>query len=179
MAMIFANTKGRVDDIHHFLVSNGIKVAKIHGDIPPRERKRIMNSIKNLDYQFVVATDIAARGIDIEGVSHVINDELPRDLSFFVHRVGRSGRNGLSGTAITLYSPADDSAIREIEKMGVSFQPKAVKNGEIVDSYDRDRREKRTAKTGELSNKLRGQLAKSKKKVKPGLLLQRSHRKNK
>ncbi|MEY8458635.1 DEAD/DEAH box helicase [Lactococcus ileimucosae] len=168
MAMIFANTKGRVDDIHHFLVSNGIKVAKIHGDIPPRERKRIMNSIKNLDYQFVVATDIAARGIDIEGVSHVINDELPRDLSFFVHRVGRSGRNGLSGTAITLYSPADDSAIREIEKMGVSFQPKAVKNGEIVDSYDRDRREKRTAKTGELSNKLRGQLAKSKKKVKPG-----------
>ena len=81
MAMIFANTKGRVDDIHHFLTSNGLKVAKIHGDVPPRERKRIMNSIKNLDYQYVVATDIAARGIDIEGVSHIINDEIPKDLT--------------------------------------------------------------------------------------------------
>lgn len=119
MAMIFANTKGRVDDIHHFLTSNGLKVAKIHGDVPPRERKRIMNSIKNLDYQYVVATDIAARGIDIEGVSHIINDEIPKDLTFFVHRVGRSGRNGLQGTAITLYSPSDDSSIREIEKKWV------------------------------------------------------------
>ena len=168
MAMIFANTKGRVDDIHHFLVSNGIKAAKIHGDIPPRERKRIMNSIKNLDYQYVVATDIAARGIDIEGVSHIINDEIPKDLTFFVHRVGRSGRNGLTGTAITLYSPSDDSAIREIEKMGVTFQPKAVKNGEIVDSYDRDRREKREKKRDEISLATRGALAKGKKKVKPG-----------
>ena len=148
MAMIFANTKGRVDDIHHFLTSNGLKVAKIHGDVPPRERKRIMNSIKNLDYQYVVATDIAARGIDIEGVSHIINDEIPKDLTFFVHRVGRSGRNGLRGTAITLYSPSDDSSIREIEKMGVTFQPKAVKD--------------------EISLATRGALAKGKKKVKPG-----------
>ena len=168
MAMIFANTKGRVDDIHHFLTSNGLKVAKIHGDVPPRERKRIMNSIKNLDYQYVVATDIAARGIDIEGVSHIINDEIPKDLTFFVHRVGRSGRNGLRGTAITLYSPSDDSSIREIEKMGVTFQPKAVKDGEIVDSYDRDRREKRTKKQDEISLATRGALAKGKKKVKPG-----------
>lgn len=168
MAMIFANTKGRVDEIHRFLVSNGLKVAKIHGDVPPRERKRIMNGIKNLDYQFVVATDIAARGIDIEGVSHVINDEIPKDLTFFIHRVGRSGRNGLTGTAITLYSPSDDTAIREIEKMGVTFQPKAVKNGEIVDSYDRDRREKRTKKADEISLATRGALAKGKKKIKPG-----------
>ena len=168
MAMIFANTKGRVDDIHHFLTSNGLKVAKIHGDVPPRERKRIMNSVKNLEFQYVVATDIAARGIDIEGVSHVINDEIPKDLTFFVHRVGRSGRNGLKGTAITLYSPSDDSSIREIEKMNVVFQPKAVKDGEIVDSYDRDRREKRTKKADEISLATRGALAKGKKKVKPG-----------
>ncbi len=170
MAMIFANTKGRVDDIHHFLVSNGLKVAKIHGDVPPRERKRIMNAIRNLDYQYIVATDIAARGIDIEGVSHVINDEIPKDLTFFVHRVGRSGRNGLAGTAITLYSPSDDSAIREIEKMGVTFIPKAVKNGEIVDSYDRERRAQRTKKQDELSTTTIGALEKAKKRkhVKPG-----------
>jgi len=168
VAMIFANTKGRVDDIHKFLVNNGIKVAKIHGDVPPRERKRVMNGINNMDYQYVVATDLAARGIDIEGVSHVINDEIPRDLSFFVHRVGRTGRNGLSGTAITLYSPSDDSAINEIEKTGVTFQPKAVKDREIVDSYDRDRRVKRVKKQDNISLSTRGLIAKGKKKVKPG-----------
>lgn len=83
------------------------------------------------------------RGIDIEGVSHIINDGIPRDLEFFVHRVGRTGRNGMTGTAITLYQPSDDVAIHELEKTGIKFTPKVIKNGEIVDSYDRDRREKR------------------------------------
>ena len=82
--------------------------------------------------------------------------------------MGRSGRNGLQGTAITLYSPSDDSSIREIEKMGVTFQPKAIKDGEIVDSYDRDRREKRTKKQDEISTKTIGALKKGKKHVKPG-----------
>lgn len=102
MAMIFVNTKERADELHAYLLANGLKVAKIHGGIPPRERKRIMNQVKNLDFEYIVATDLAARGIDIEGVSHVINDAIPQDLSFFVHRVGRTGRNGLSGIAITL-----------------------------------------------------------------------------
>ena len=108
LAMIFVNTKTRADDLHAYLVAQGLKVAKIHGDIPPRERKRIMNQVKNLDFEYIVATDLAARGIDIEGVSHVINDAIPQDLSFFVHRVGRTGRNGLPGVAITLYQPSDD-----------------------------------------------------------------------
>ena len=73
LAMIFVNTKTRADDLHAYLVAQGLKVAKIHGDIPPRERKRIMNQVKNLDFEYIVATDLAARGIDIEGVSHVIN----------------------------------------------------------------------------------------------------------
>jgi len=94
LAMIFVNTKTRADELHSYLTENGLRVAKIHGDVPPRERKRIMNQVKNLDYQYIVATDLAARGIDIEGVSHVINDAIPQDLSFFVHRVGRTGRNG-------------------------------------------------------------------------------------
>ncbi len=94
LAMIFVNTKTRADELHSYLTENGLRVAKIHGDVPPRERKRIMNQVKNLDYQYIVATDLAARGIDIEGVSHVINDTIPQDLSFFVHRVGRTGRNG-------------------------------------------------------------------------------------
>ena len=168
LAIIFANTKERADEIHSFLVNNGLKVAKIHGDIPPRERKRTMKSIQNLDYQYVVATDLAARGIDIEGVSHVINDGIPRDLEFFIHRVGRTGRNNLPGTAISLYSPADDTAIAELEKTGIKFTPKAIKDGQIVDTYDRDRREKREKSKQELDITMIGLVKKKKKKVKPG-----------
>lgn len=67
--MIFVNTKERADDLHSYLVSNGLKVAKIHGGIPPRERKRIMNQVKKLEFEYIVATDLAARGIDIEGLA--------------------------------------------------------------------------------------------------------------
>lgn len=168
LAMIFVNTKERADDLHSYLSSNGIKVAKIHGGIPPRERKRIMNQVKNLDFEYIVATDLAARGIDIEGVSHVINDAIPQDLSFFVHRVGRTGRNGLSGTAITLYQPSDDSDIRELEKMGVAFVPKILKNGEFQDTYDRDRRANREKSYQKLDTEMIGLVKKKKKKIKPG-----------
>lgn len=100
----------------------------IHGGMKPRERKQVMKRIKNLDFQFVVATDLAARGIDIQGVSDVINDDIPtEDLEFFIHRVGRTGRNGMSGTSITLYSPDEEKAVEELEDMGIHFKPKALK----------------------------------------------------
>ena len=168
LAMIFVNTKARADELHSYLTANGLRVAKIHGDIPPRERKRIMSQVKNLEFQYIVATDLAARGIDIEGVSHVINDAIPQDLSFFVHRVGRTGRNGLTGTAITLYQPSDDSDIQELEKMGVAFLPKLIKNGEFQDTYDRDRRANREKSQEKLDLEMIGLVKKKKKKIKPG-----------
>ena len=168
LAIVFANTKQKVDEITDYLKNQGLKVAKIHGDITPRERKRIMRQVQNMDYQYVVATDLAARGIDIEGVSHVINAELPSDLEFFIHRVGRTGRNGLPGTAITLYDPADEASIIALEKIGVTFEPKELKNGELVDSYDRNRRKKREKSKDELDPTLIGLVKKKKKKIKPG-----------
>ena len=168
LAMIFVNTKTRADELQAYLTAQGLKVAKIHGNIPPRERKRIMNQVKNLDFEYIVATDLAARGIDIEGVSHVINDAIPQDLSFFVHRVGRTGRNGLPGTAITLYQPSDDSDIRELEKLGIKFTPKMIKNGEFQDTYDRDRRANREKTKEKLDTEILGLVKKKKKKIKPG-----------
>ena len=168
LAIVFANTKQRVDEITEYLKNQGLKVAKIHGDITPRERKRIMRQVQNMDYQYVVATDLAARGIDIEGVSHVINAELPSDLEFFIHRVGRTGRNGLPGTAITFYDPSDEASIIALEKLGISFEPKEIKNGEIVESYDRNRRKKREKSKDELDPTLIGLVKKKKKKIKPG-----------
>lgn len=168
LAIVFANTKARVDEIASYLVEKDLKVAKIHGDITPRERKRIMRQVQNLEFQYVVATDLAARGIDIEGVSHVINAEIPDDLDFFIHRVGRTGRNNLNGTAITLYEPSQEQAIADIEKLGVTFEPKEIKNGEIVTTYDRNRRQKREKTRDELDPKMLAMVNKKKKKVKPG-----------
>ena len=168
LAMIFVNTKTRADELHSYLTAQGLKVAKIHGDVPPRERKRIMNQVKNLEFEYIVATNLAARGIDIEGISHVINDAIPQDLSFFVHRVGRTGRNGLPGTAITLYQPSDDSDIRELEKLGIQFIPKMIKADEFQDTYDRDRRSNREKRQEKLDTEMIGLVKKKKKKIKPG-----------
>lgn len=168
LAMIFVNTKTRADELHSYLTAQGLKVAKIHGDVPPRERKRVMNQVKNLEFEYIVATDLAARGIDIEGVSHVINDAIPQDLSFFIHRVGRTGRNRLPGTAITLYQPSDDSDIRELEKLGIQFIPKMIKADEFQDTYDRDRRSNREKRQEKLDTEMIGLVKKKKKKIKPG-----------
>ncbi|MGR3742085.1 DEAD/DEAH box helicase [Companilactobacillus sp. DQM5] len=168
LSLIFANTKNEVDDIYDFLIHKGLKVARIHGGLTPRERKRTMKRIENMEFQFVVATDLAARGIDITGVSHVINAEIPDDLEFFIHRSGRTGRNNLSGIAITLYNPSEEEKITVLEKMGVKFKPKEIKKEGIVDTYERNRRQQRTASNEKLSTTMRGLVKKQKTKRKPG-----------
>lgn len=168
LVLVFANTKKTVDEIYHYLRNKGLKVARIHGGLTPRERKRTMKQVENMEYQFVVATDLAARGIDINGVSHVINAEIPDDLDFFVHRVGRTGRNKMSGIAITLYDPGEENKIDAIEHMGITFEPKDIKNGEIVEAVERDRRFTRKANQEKLDTKLVGYVKKQKTKRKPG-----------
>src|SRR5690606_22681325 len=89
LALIFANTKAKVDEISEYLASNNIKFLKLTGDLESRERKQVLKRIKDGQVQYVVASDIASRGIDIYGVSHVINYELPSDIEFYIHRTGR------------------------------------------------------------------------------------------
>jgi len=168
MVLVFANTKKSVDNIYYYLREKGLKVARIHGGLTPRERKRTMKQVENLEYQFVIATDLAARGIDIKGVSHVINAEIPVDLDFLIHRIGRTGRNKMSGTAITLYEPGEEHKVDEIEHMGIKFDPKDIKNGEIVEAKERDRRVHRKASQEKLDTKLVGFVKKQKNKRKPG-----------
>ncbi|MFT8400315.1 MAG: DEAD/DEAH box helicase [Lentilactobacillus diolivorans] len=169
LVLIFANTRKRVEELTDYLKGQGLKVAMIHGGMRPRERKQVMKRVKNLDFQFVVATDLAARGIDIQGVSDVINDDIPtEDLEFFIHRVGRTGRNGMSGTSITLYSPDEEKEVEELEDMGIHFKPKALKHGEIIDSYDRNRRKTHRKHHDRLDPTMIGMIKKKKKKIKPG-----------
>ena len=169
LALIFANTKQNVDDIAAALEQKEMNVGVIHGGLTPRDRKKVMRQIHNLEFQFVVATDLASRGIDIEGVSHVINAEIPNELDFFVHRVGRTGRNNLDGLAITLYEPDETEAIEYLEKQGIEFTPKELKNGELVDSYNKNRRQIRKNQNKEVYDpEIAGMAKKAKKNIKPG-----------
>ncbi|MDQ0213898.1 ATP-dependent RNA helicase CshB [Oikeobacillus pervagus] len=167
LAVVFTNTKQKADEIADELIEKGLKVGRLHGDLSPRERKKMMKQIRDLDYQYIVATDLAARGIDIEGVSHVINYELPRDLDFYVHRAGRTARAGSSGICTTIYTPSDDDALIQLEKMGISFGHQDIQNGDWVQLKDRNRRKKREKVIDEIEQKAKGQVRKP-TKVKPG-----------
>ena len=94
LAVIFCNTRKNAESVANFLAEQGIRAGQIHGDLAPRDRKKMMKQVRDLEYQYIVATDLAARGIDIQGISHVINYEIPEDLEFFIHRVGRTARAG-------------------------------------------------------------------------------------
>ncbi|WP_099221502.1 DEAD/DEAH box helicase [Listeria costaricensis] len=167
LAIVFTNTKQAADEVADGLVERGLKVAKIHGDVPPRERKRTMKQIENMDYQYIVATDLAARGIDITGISHVINYELPNDLDFYIHRTGRTGRAGHTGLALTIYEPADEDKLNQLEKMGITLKHVDLKRGEFVEVLDRNRRAKREATREAADPREIGMRKKAKQKRKP------------
>ncbi len=167
LAIIFTNTKQNTDELANYLADNGIKAGRIHGDLSPRERTRMMKQVRDLEYQYIVATDLAARGIDIPGVSHVINYELPDDLEFFIHRVGRTARAGLEGIAITMYEPSEDDKIVQIEKMGIPFIHEDVKKGEWIEVKERNARKNRVKETDEIDRKAVSYVRKP-SKVKPG-----------
>jgi ATP-dependent RNA helicase CshB len=166
LAIVFTNTKKMADELANSLVEKGLKIGVLHGDLSPRERKKMMKQIRDLEFQYIVATDLAARGIDIEGVSHVINYELPRDLQFYIHRVGRTARAGYTGIAVTIYEPSDQDAIAKLEKMGIEFLHRDLVRGEWVDLPPWNRRSKRTKQDDEIAPLLAKM--KKPKQVKPG-----------
>lgn len=103
-SMVFCNTKKMVDELTEFLASKGVKAAGIHGDMKQLQRTTVMNSFKSGRISVLVATDVAARGIDVSGVDAVFNFDLPQDNEYYIHRIGRTGRAGKSGKAYTLVS---------------------------------------------------------------------------
>lgn len=170
LALVFCNTRQYADEVSDYLKQQGMKVAKIHGGVQPRERKRLMRQIRDLDYQYVVASDLAARGIDIPGISMVINTEVPKELEFFVHRVGRTGRNQLAGTAYTFVTPDDDRSIAELEKKGIEFTSVEITKGEIKELKSRHARlEREDSKKDSDDPVVKGMINRNnKRKVKPG-----------
>lgn len=178
LALIFANTKTKVDEISEYLASRGFKVAKITGDLQPRQRKQMLKRIKDLEFQYVVASDLAARGIDILGVSHVINYELPNDIEFYIHRTGRTARHNFVGQAISFYDYDDDIYLNKLENKGINSTYMVLKNGELVPTKERNARSKREKPESTVEQQVHSKIPLP-KKVKPGYRKKRKEQINK
>ncbi len=102
--IIFTQTKRRADETYDFLIGQDFKIEKIHGDLSQQQRMQTINRLRNGDVDIIVATDVVARGIDIDGIELVINLQLPQDIEYYIHRIGRTGRAGNRGEAVTIVS---------------------------------------------------------------------------
>jgi ATP-dependent RNA helicase RhlE len=121
--LVFSRTKHGADKIHRKLQKAGVQSVAMHSDRSQSQRQRAMDGFKRGKYQVMVATDIAARGIDIEGISHVINYDVPAYAEDYIHRIGRTGRAAATGDAITFVAPDEQENFRKIEKfVGREFE---------------------------------------------------------
>ena len=124
--IVFTRTKHRADRVAKVLHQNGIKSAAIHGDRSQSQRQSALESLKAGRCRVLVATDVVARGIDIDDVSHVVNYDIPNSPDDYVHRIGRTARAGKSGTAVSLLAPEEHEQLRDIE----------VKIGTVLETHD-------------------------------------------
>jgi ATP-dependent RNA helicase RhlE len=115
-ALVFARTKRRTERLARQLAKSGIKAAQIHGDCTQGQRVAALEGFRAGRYRVLVATDVAGRGIDVEGISHVINYDMPDTAEAYVHRAGRTARVEAIGQAISLVTPADEPTVRAIER---------------------------------------------------------------
>lgn len=115
MAIIFCRTKRRVDDLELGLARRGYNCQKLHSDITQSKREKIMKSFKNCDIQYLIATDVAARGLDINGVSHIYNYDMPESAESYIHRIGRTGRAGEEGITYVFSASKDQPLLDTIE----------------------------------------------------------------
>jgi superfamily II DNA/RNA helicase len=116
MAIIFCRTKRRVDNLEAALYQKGYNCEKLHGGITQPKRERVMKAFKNLEIQYLIATDVAARGLDITGVTHIFNYDMPENSESYIHRIGRTGRAGEKGYAFLFSTPKDENILGMIEK---------------------------------------------------------------
>ena len=133
LAIVFCMSKERTKELGDWLGMQGFNVDVLHGEMSPAKRKTVMKSFRDAKIQILVASDLAARGLDVEGVTHVINYDIPHDVDWYVHRIGRTGRAGNDGVAITLYTPEEVKWLRNIEtKLGVLMERQNLEGETVV-----------------------------------------------
>ncbi|HLS23819.1 MAG TPA: DEAD/DEAH box helicase [Pseudogracilibacillus sp.] len=126
LAIVFARTKKRVDEITAGLQVRGFRAEGIHGDLTQGKRTSVLRKFKDERIEILVATDVAARGLDISGVTHVYNFDIPQDPESYVHRIGRTGRAGRTGVAISFVTPREIPHLRLIENVTKSKMKRTI-----------------------------------------------------
>lgn len=116
LAVIFGRTKRRADELGEALNQSGYKALALHGDLSQQQRNNVMRKFRNNEINILVATDVAARGIDVTGITHVYNFDLPQETEFYTHRIGRTGRAGKTGKAISLIRDSEVSHVEKIKR---------------------------------------------------------------
>lgn len=116
LALVFCRTKRRASTLNENLLGKGYLSDELHGDLSQAKRERVMKRFRDAEIQILVATDVAARGLDVQGVTHVINYDLPADTESYIHRIGRTGRAGESGLAITFVGPRDEQDFKRLSR---------------------------------------------------------------
>ncbi len=165
VCLIFANTRVLAKETADIMRGKGYRVLELHGDLLARTRKQALNSLNNREYQYVVATDIAARGLDIDSITHVVSLGFPSDLSFYVHRSGRTGRSGREGTCYALYREDDERNVRLLIEKGIKFDHLIYKENQWVQlkPFGFKRQRPKTELDKDIAK-----VANRKEKVKPG-----------
>src|SRR5271166_3237822 len=149
-ALIFCNRKRDVDILHKSLTKHHFDAGALHGDMAQTLRFAILEKFKAGDLRLLVCSDVAARGLDIGGLSHVFNFDVPIHAEDYVHRIGRTGRAGLEGKAFTIAAPEDRYAVEQIEKLiGHAIPPVLVEGLDPVDWAEKDSRKRRGRKAAE------------------------------
>lgn len=130
VCLIFANSKQEVEEAYEALHSADYPALMLHGGMESRERQRALKALASQEYTYVVASDVASRGIDIDGISHVVSLGFPKkELQFYVHRAGRTGRNGRDGICYALYKEEDDlEQIKALSRQGIQFSAMDIKS---------------------------------------------------
>lgn len=116
MAIIFCRTKRRVDKLEEDLSIRGYDCEKLHGDMTQSKREKVIKDFRNIKVQYLIATDVAGRGLDVNGVTHIYNYDIPENAESYIHRIGRTGRAGEQGYTCLFVDPKDKNILEEIEK---------------------------------------------------------------
>ena len=131
--IVFCRTRQETKDVAEKLMSDGYNADALHGDLSQAQRDQVMHKFRSRHLQILVATDVAARGIDVNELTHVINYNLPDDIEAYTHRSGRTGRAGKNGTSIAIIHTKESSKIREIERIsGIKFERKMIPSGNEI-----------------------------------------------
>ena len=133
LMIVFCMSKERTKELGDWLGMQGYNVDVLHGEMSPAKRKTVMKAFRDAKIQILVASDLAARGLDVEGVTHVVNYDIPHDVDWYVHRIGRTGRAGNEGEAITLYTADEVKWLRNIEtKLGILMERQNLEGGVVA-----------------------------------------------